>query len=347
MPVVTISASYGAGGSQVGPQLADRLGVAFLDRAIPTAVAERLTVPLSEAIAHDEAVRSVLERLLVRFAPAAQAFSGATPPPEILDERSYLKVTEDVIRERAASGDGAVILGRAAAVVLADVPGALHVRLDGPRERRIEQARRLAEVLAGELARALDLPVPELVLVELDPDLSRAEPDVEIQELAAASAGTNLGVDFLPGAVPFTPAAVQSVDPAFAADVVWFDALVTNVDRTPRNPNLLVWHGRTWLIDHGAALYRQHGDAPLANSARADFAHIADHVLLAAAGPLAAADARLAERAHEAVTRAAELVPDTWLGDDAAARREDLAAFLRARLQAPRAFVEEAERARA
>jgi hypothetical protein len=205
----------------------------------------------------------------------------------------------------------------------------------------------VAEVLAGELARALDLPVPELVLVELDPDLSRAEPDVEIQELAAASAGTNLGVDFLPGAVPFTPAAVQSVDPAFAADVVWFDALVTNVDRTPRNPNLLVWHGRTWLIDHGAALYRQHGDAPLANSARADFAHIADHVLLAAAGPLAAADARLAERAHEAVTRAAELVPDTWLGDDAAARREDLAAFLRARLQAPRAFVEEAERARA
>jgi len=205
----------------------------------------------------------------------------------------------------------------------------------------------VAEVLAGELARALDLPVPELVLVELDPDLSRAEPDVEIQELAAASAGTNLGVDFLPGAVPFTPAAVQSVDPAFAADVVWFDALVTNVDRTPRNPNLLVWHGRTWLIDHGAALYRQHGDAPLANSARADFAHIADHVLLAAAGPLAAADARLAERAHEAVTRAAGLVPDTWLGDDAATRREDLAAFLRARLQAPRTFVEEAERARA
>jgi hypothetical protein len=205
----------------------------------------------------------------------------------------------------------------------------------------------VAEVLAGELARALDLPVPELVLVELDPDLSRAEPDVEIQELAAASAGTNLGVDFLPGALPFTPAAVQSVDPAFAADVVWFDALVTNVDRTPRNPNLLVWHRRTWLIDHGAALYRQHGDAPLADSARADFPHIADHVLLAAAGPLATADARLAERAQGAVTRAAELVPDTWLGDDAAARREDLAAFLRARLQAPRAFVEEAERARA
>jgi cytidylate kinase len=136
MPVVTISASYGAGGSQVGPRLAQRLGVAFLDRAIPTAVAERLAVPLAEAVAHDEAVRSALERMLVRFAPAAQAFSGATPPPEMLDERSYLRVTEQVLRERAAE-EGAVILGRAGAVVLRDAPGALHVRLDGPRERRL------------------------------------------------------------------------------------------------------------------------------------------------------------------------------------------------------------------
>jgi cytidylate kinase len=142
MPVVTISASYGAGGSQVGPRLAQRLGVAFLDRAIPTAVAERLAVPLAEAVAHDEAVRSALERMLVRFAPAAQAFSGATPPPEMLDERSYLRVTEQVLRERAAE-EGAVILGRAGAVVLRDAPGALHVRLDGPRERRLEQAVRL------------------------------------------------------------------------------------------------------------------------------------------------------------------------------------------------------------
>ena len=142
MSVVTISASYGAGGSQIGPQLAQRLSAKFVDRAIPSAVAERLAVPLSEAIAHDEAVRSVLERLLVRFAPAAQAFSGATPPPEILDERSYLKVTEQVIRERAAGGS-VVILGRAAAVVLRDEPAALHVRLDGPRERRLEQAMRL------------------------------------------------------------------------------------------------------------------------------------------------------------------------------------------------------------
>jgi hypothetical protein len=205
----------------------------------------------------------------------------------------------------------------------------------------------VAEVLAGELARALDLPVPELVLVNLDPELSRAEPDAEIQELAAASAGINLGVDFLPGALPFTPAAALAADPGFAADVVWFDALVTNVDRTPRNPNLLVWHGRTWLIDHGAAFFRQHGDAPLVQSATAAFPHVADHVLLAAAEPLGRADARLAQRALRAVAAAAALVPDTWLGADPAMRREDFAAFLKARLRAPRGFVEEAERARA
>ena len=139
MSVVTLSASYGAGGSQVGPRLAERLGVAFLDRVIPTAVAERLAVPLDDALAHDDAVRGVLERLLMRFAPAAQAFSGAAPPTEFVDERSFLRATEDVLRERAAAGS-AVILGRAAAVVLADVPGALHVRLDGPAERRLAQA---------------------------------------------------------------------------------------------------------------------------------------------------------------------------------------------------------------
>ena len=208
----------------------------------------------------------------------------------------------------------------------------------------------VAEVVAGELGRALGLPVPELVLAELDPELPRAEPDEEIQDLLTASAGTNLGVDFLPGALPFTPAATHAVDPAFAADVVWFDALVTNVDRTPRNPNLLVWHGRTWLIDHGAALYRQHGEAPLADSARARFAHIGDHVLLPAAEPIAAADERLAERAREAVADAAALVPEEWLSDHRpdprSARRADLVAFLHARLQEPRDFVEEAERAR-
>jgi hypothetical protein len=142
MTVVTLSAAYGAGGSHVGPRLADRLGVPFIDRVIPTAVAARLAVSLDDALAHDDAVRSVLERVLMRFAPAAQAFSGAAAPPEVVDERSFLRATEEVIRERCAEGSG-VILGRAAAVVLRDRPGALHVRLDGPPERRLAQAMEL------------------------------------------------------------------------------------------------------------------------------------------------------------------------------------------------------------
>jgi cytidylate kinase len=142
MATVTISASYGAGGSRVAPGLAQRLGVTFLDRAVPAAVAERLAVPLDEAMAHDESVRGVFERLLVHFAPAAQTFSGAAPPHEILDERSYLRVTEQVIREHAKAGN-VVVLGRAGAIVLRDDPKALHVRLDGPRDRRLEQAMRL------------------------------------------------------------------------------------------------------------------------------------------------------------------------------------------------------------
>jgi len=113
----------------------------------------------------------------------------------------------------------------------------------------------VAEVVAGELARALGFAVPELVAATVDPALGRAEPDPEIQDLLTASEGTNLGVDFLPAALPFSPAAEPQVDGDLAADVVWFDALVTNVDRTAQNPNLLWWHGRLWLIDHGAALY--------------------------------------------------------------------------------------------
>jgi HipA-like protein len=204
----------------------------------------------------------------------------------------------------------------------------------------------VAEVVAGELARALGLLVPDLVVAEIAPELALAEPDPEIKDLVTGSAGDNLGVDFLPGALPFTPAGVESIDPGVAADVVWLDALVMNVDRTPRNPNLLVWHGRTWLIDHGAALYRQHGPAPLAASARAPFPHVADHVLLACAGPIPAADARLAPRALAAVDAAVGAVPDGWLGDDPVARRADVAAFLRGRLQEPRGFAEEAEDAR-
>ena len=199
----------------------------------------------------------------------------------------------------------------------------------------------VAEVLAGELARAVGLPVPELVLVELDPAIAAAEPDPEIQDLLKASAGLNVGLDFLPGALAWDEAAARTLDPALAADVVWLDALMLNVDRTPRNPNLLVWHGRLWLIDHGAALYVQHGTSDLAAEAGRSFAAIGDHVLLPHAGSIAEADARLASRVPDLEALVA-LVPGAWLSGAAAPYVE----FLRARLAAPRSFAEEAERVR-
>jgi hypothetical protein len=200
----------------------------------------------------------------------------------------------------------------------------------------------VAELVAGELARALGLPVPELVFVDVDPALGAAEPDPEIQELIQASPGLNVGMDFLPGALPFGPAALAALTPELAADVVWFDAFVTNVDRTPRNPNLLLWHDRVWLIDHGAALYLQYSADDLPGAARRPFPAIAQHVLLPHAEPLARADARLAPRLDPAaIARAVELVPDGWVPD-----REPYRAYLERRLAAPRGFPEEAERAR-
>src|SRR5688500_16618381 len=134
-----------------------------------------------------------------------------------------------------------------------------------------------AEVVVGELARALGLPVPELVLIELDPELARAARDPESQHLIRACAGVHLRIDSLPASLAYPPA--DPPEPELAADVVWLDALVENVDRTPRNPNLLRWHGRLFLIDHGAALYVHHGAGdPLAQAGR-PFTAIRDHVL--------------------------------------------------------------------
>ena len=204
----------------------------------------------------------------------------------------------------------------------------------------------VAEVVAGELARALGLPVPELVVIDVPAELGHAEPDPEIQELILASPGANLGMDFLPGSLPFTPGAGPPFDARLAADVVWFDTLVTNVDRTHRNPNLIEWGGRTWLIDHGAAFFRQHGDRSLAGTAHDSVPMLAEHVLLPYAGPIHDADARLASRALAAVGSAVALVPPAWLGANPASRRGDIAAFLTSRLATPRAFVDEIERAR-
>jgi hypothetical protein len=214
----------------------------------------------------------------------------------------------------------------------------------------------VAEWLAGEIGRAIGLPVPDLVAIEVDAALGDAEPDEEIHDLVRASAGTDLGMDFLPGALTFNPAASTAsdvIDPDFAADVVWFDGFVTNPDRSPQNPNLLVWHGRPWLIDHGAALYIHHTWRDPDEHARRPFERIRDHVLLPYAGSIEAADARNADRVDEALL--VELVaalPDMWLPDDpiigdADAQRAAYVRYLSRRLEAPRTFVEEADRARA
>jgi cytidylate kinase len=139
MTVITLSAPYGAGGSEVGPEVSERLGIPFVDRAIPTDVAEKLAVPLREAIERDETIGGWFSRALLTFGAVGPVLAGAPPPGgAVLNSDAYCQATEQVLRERAA-GHGAVILGRAGAVVLRDAPGALHVRLTGPRDARIEQ----------------------------------------------------------------------------------------------------------------------------------------------------------------------------------------------------------------
>ncbi len=208
----------------------------------------------------------------------------------------------------------------------------------------------VAELVAGEVARAAGVRVPELALVDLDVDLTRAEPDPEIQDLLRASVGLNLGLDYLPGSLAYDPAARQPVPPELAAEVVWLDALLTNVDRTPANPNLLVWHGNLWLIDHGAALFRHHNDWRMEGADR-PFPAIAAHVLLPVAGSVLEADARLAPHlGPDVIRRIAGLLPDAFLEDEEGVtpdeRREAYAAHLIARLQGPRDFAREAEDAR-
>ena len=173
----------------------------------------------------------------------------------------------------------------------------------------------VAEVLVGELARRLGLPVPELVLVEVDPVLGRAEPDEEVQDLLRASPGTNLGTDFLPGSLGFDPVA-HSVDPDLASRVLWLDALVGNVDRSWRNPNLLLWHRDLWLIDHGASLVFHHDWARAASAAEKPY-RADDHVLAAQATGLAAAAEQLAPQVTRSLLeQVAALVPDVWLDDE-------------------------------
>jgi hypothetical protein len=239
--------------------------------------------------------------------------------------------------------------GSVPALVEADDDGLYVVKLLGAGHGRKAL---VAELLAGEIGRRLGLPVPDLVLVELDAALAKAEPDQEIQELLERSAGTNIGLDFLPGALAFAPAVGPAPDPELAADTVWLDAFTTNVDRTARNPNLIVWHRRLHLIDHGSALYVHHSWAKPVEHARRPFVQIRDHVLLPFAGSIEAADGRLAPRLDRAFFELlATSIPDDWLRaedglPDPDAHRRAYVDDLVTRLDARRAFVEEAERAR-
>jgi len=203
----------------------------------------------------------------------------------------------------------------------------------------------LAELVAGELARALGLDVPEIVFITLDPELARSEPDPEIQDLIRASAGVNIALDYMPGSVAFDPVA-EKPDAELASAIVWFDALVVNIDRSPRNTNLLMWHGKLRLIDHGAALYVHHAGGDFAARAKDAFPKIKDHVLLPFATRLPEADARLAPRlTPEVIERIVSWIPADWIAEDAS--HETYARYLEARLAPPRTFVEEALRARA
>jgi hypothetical protein len=210
----------------------------------------------------------------------------------------------------------------------------------------------IAELVVGELARSLGLPVPEIVFIDLDPVLARTEPDPEIQDLIKASAGLNLALDYLPGSITFDPL-VERPDPQLASSVVWFDAYTTNVDRTARNTNLLIWHRRLWLIDHGAALYFHHDWTNYLERSRRPFTQIKEHVLLPFADDIREADRTLSARlSAEAVGSVLELIPDEWLTSqtlfaDAHKERAAYAEYLFRRLEEPRDFVQEAVNARA
>lgn len=215
----------------------------------------------------------------------------------------------------------------------------------------------IAELVVGLLARSLALPVPELAIIELSDQFGRSEPDPEIRDVLRASAGVNVGIRYLDGAFNYDDRAAGALIPSdLAAEIVWLDAFLTNPDRTHRNPNLLIWDRRPWLIDHGSALYFHHSFPSIPSErARAPFPLIGDHVLLERAGDIPAADHKLATRLDErriaeilAMVPAALLMDPLARGafDNAEQVRDAYRAFLLERLREPRIFVEEAVGAR-
>ncbi|HSP13386.1 MAG TPA: HipA family kinase [Thermoanaerobaculia bacterium] len=200
----------------------------------------------------------------------------------------------------------------------------------------------IAELVSGEIARAMKLPVPEIVFAEVDPRMAKTEPDPEIQDLLRNSEGLNLALDYLPGSITFDPIVDLAIrgKSRLASSIVWFDAYVTNVDRTAKNTNLLVWHRNLWMIDHGATLIFHHHWSDYEKRSRAVFPQIKDHVLLPWATEVREVDDELTSLAREAIDRVIDLIPDGWLKEEPG--RAVYRDYLKQRLEAPREWMEEA-----
>lgn len=209
----------------------------------------------------------------------------------------------------------------------------------------------IAEIIGGEIARALGFRVPEIVFANLDEAFGRTEPDEEIQDLLKASIGLNLALHYLSGAITFDPA-VTAVDPKLASQIVWLDCLLMNMDRTPRNTNMLIWHKELWLIDHGASLYFHHSWQNWQEQAKRPFALIKDHVLLPWATELERVNEEFtAMLSKELIHSIVGLIPEEWLSaetafDSSAAHRAAYAEFLETRITNSEIFVKEAQHAR-
>lgn len=208
----------------------------------------------------------------------------------------------------------------------------------------------ISEIIGGELARIAGLNVPELVFATLDEAFGRTEPDEEIQDLLKFSVGLNLGLHYLSGAITYDPS-VRPIDPLMAAKIVWLDCLLTNMDRTAKNTNMLFWHRELWLIDHGASLYFHHSWQNWEEQAIRPFALVKDHVLLPQASELEKADAELRTLfTPEIIDMVLALIPDEWLDErlfqNSEAQRKAYAYFLNTRIANSEIFVKEAQNAR-
>jgi len=208
----------------------------------------------------------------------------------------------------------------------------------------------IAELVGGEIARALGLRVPEIVFANLDEAFGRTEPDEEIQDLLKASAGLNIALHYLSGAITFDPV-ITTVDAKTASKIVWLDCLLTNVDRTARNTNMLTWHKELWLIDHGASLYFHHSWHNWIEQAKRPFLQVKDHVLLPRATELEAVDAEFrAILTAERISSIIALIPEEWLTGEAAFSspdeyRDAYIQFLLTRIAHSEIFIKEAQNA--